>query len=79
MVLYFQPLGFLAQLGVCLLHCCDPARRRLLHRSRPAADQAQARETLKRVAACEPMREIAFLRVDHSTIPRLKARSAAEV
>jgi hypothetical protein len=31
------------------------------------------------VAAGEPMREIAFLRVDHSTIPRLKARSAAEV
>jgi hypothetical protein len=53
-----------------LLRAVGPPRKLTPH---------QAREALKRVAACEPMREIAFLRIDHSTIPRLKARSAAEV
>jgi DNA-binding CsgD family transcriptional regulator len=40
----------------------------------------QAREALKRVAAGEPLREIALsFNVDHSTISRLKARHAVEV
>jgi DNA invertase Pin-like site-specific DNA recombinase len=40
----------------------------------------QAREALKRVAAGEPLREIALsYAVDHSTISRLKARHAAEM
>jgi DNA invertase Pin-like site-specific DNA recombinase len=39
----------------------------------------QAREALKRVAAGEPLREIALsFNVDHSTISRLKARHAPE-
>ncbi len=40
----------------------------------------QAREALKRVAAGEPLREIALsYAVDHSTISRLKAPHAAEM
>jgi len=39
-----------------------------------------AREALKRVAAGEPLREIALsYAVGHSTISRLKARHAAEM
>jgi hypothetical protein len=40
----------------------------------------QASEALKRLAAGEPLREIALsYNVDHSTISRLKARYAADV
>jgi hypothetical protein len=47
---------------------------------RPAVARNQAREALKRVAAGEPLREIALsYAVDHSTISRLKARHAAEM
>lgn len=47
---------------------------------RPKLTKHQAREALKRVAAGEPLREIALsYAVDHSTISRLKARHAAEV
>jgi hypothetical protein len=52
------------------------ARCRLGLWSRPG----QAREALKRVAAGEPLREIALsYNVDHSTIHRPKARYVAEV
>ena len=47
---------------------------------KPKLSKHQAREVLKRVAAGEPMRQIALsYNVDHSTITRLKARYAAEV
>lgn len=47
---------------------------------RPKLTKHQAREALKRVAAGEPLREIALsFNVDHSTISRLRARHAAEV
>jgi DNA invertase Pin-like site-specific DNA recombinase len=47
---------------------------------RPKLTKHQAREALKRVAAGEPLREIArSCNVDHSTIYRLKARYVAEV
>jgi DNA invertase Pin-like site-specific DNA recombinase len=47
---------------------------------KPKLTKHQAREALKRVAAGEPLREIALsYAVDHSTISRLKARHAAEV
>ena len=47
---------------------------------RPKLTKHQAREALKRVAAGEPLREIALsYNVEHSTIHRLKARCAAEV
>jgi hypothetical protein len=50
-------------------------RRRLGLWSRPG----QARKALKRVAAGEPLREIALsYNVDHATIHRLEARYAAE-
>jgi len=46
---------------------------------KPKLTKHQAREALKRVAAGEPLREIALsYNVDHSTISRLKARYAAE-
>ena len=46
---------------------------------KPKLTKHQAREALKRVAAGEPLREIALsYNVDHSTISRLKARHAAE-
>jgi len=46
---------------------------------KPKLTKHQAREALKRVAAGEPLREIALsYDVDHSTIHRLKARYAAE-
>jgi hypothetical protein len=46
---------------------------------RPKLTKHQAREALKRVAAGEPLREIALsYAVDHSTISRLKARHAVE-
>jgi len=49
-------------------------------RSEPKLTKHQAREALKRVAAGEPLREIALsYAVDHSTISRLKARHAAEM
>jgi len=44
---------------------------------KPKLTKHQAREALKRVAAGEPLREIALsYNVDHSTISRLKARAA---
>jgi hypothetical protein len=47
---------------------------------KPKLTKHQAREALKRVAAGEPLREIALsYDVDHSTISRLKARYVAEV
>jgi DNA invertase Pin-like site-specific DNA recombinase len=47
---------------------------------KPKLTKHQAREALKRVAAGEPLREIALsYAVDHSTISRLKARHAAEM
>ena len=47
---------------------------------KPKLTKLQAREALKRVAAGEPLREIALsYAVDHSTISRLKARHAAEM
>src|SRR5262245_9584449 len=47
---------------------------------KPKLTKHQAREALKRVAAGEPLREIALsYAVDHSTISRLKARLAAEM
>ena len=47
---------------------------------KPKLTKHQAREVLKRVAAGEPLREIALsYAVDHSTISRLKARHAAEM
>jgi hypothetical protein len=47
---------------------------------KPKLTKHQAREALKRVAAAEPLREIALsYAVDHSTISRLKARHAAEM
>ena len=47
---------------------------------KPKLTKHQAREALKRVAAGEPLREIALsYNVDHSTICRLKARHAAAV
>ena len=46
---------------------------------KPKLTQHQVCEVLKRVAAGEPLREIALsYNVDHSTISRLKARYAAE-
>jgi DNA invertase Pin-like site-specific DNA recombinase len=46
---------------------------------KPKLTKHQAREALKRVAAGEPLREIALsYNVDHSTISRLKTRYAAE-
>ena len=46
----------------------------------PKLTKHQAREALKRVAAGEPLREIALsYAVDHSTISRLKARHAVEM
>jgi DNA invertase Pin-like site-specific DNA recombinase len=46
---------------------------------KPKLTKHQAREALKRVAAGEPLREIALsYNVDHSTISRLKTRHAAE-
>ena len=48
--------------------------------SHPLIAPDQAREASKRVAAGEPLREIALsYNVDHSTICRLKARYAAEI
>jgi hypothetical protein len=50
------------------------------HQEAAGANRNQGREALKRVAAGEPLREIALTyNVDHSTIHRLKARYAAEV
>ena len=47
---------------------------------RPKLTKRQAREALRRVAAGEPLREIALsYAVDHSTISRLKARRGAEM
>jgi DNA invertase Pin-like site-specific DNA recombinase len=47
---------------------------------KPKLTRHQPRKALKRVAAGEPMREVAlFHAVDHSTISRLKARHAAEI
>jgi DNA invertase Pin-like site-specific DNA recombinase len=47
---------------------------------KPKLTKHQAREALKRVAAGEPLREIALsYAVDHSKISRLKARHAAEM
>ena len=47
---------------------------------KPKLTKHHAREALKRVAAGEPLREIALsYAVDHSTISRLKARHAAEM
>jgi DNA invertase Pin-like site-specific DNA recombinase len=47
---------------------------------RPKLTKHQTREALKRVAAGEPLCEIALsYNVDHSTICRLKARYAVEV
>jgi DNA invertase Pin-like site-specific DNA recombinase len=47
---------------------------------KPKLTRHQAREALNRVAAGEPLREIALsYAVDHSTIGRLKARHTAEV
>jgi DNA invertase Pin-like site-specific DNA recombinase len=44
---------------------------------KPKLTKQQAREALRRVAAGEPLREIALsFNVDHSTISRLKARHA---
>jgi len=48
------------------------------HQEAVGANRDQGREALKRVAAGEPLREIALTyNVDHSTIHRLKARYAA--
>ena len=52
------------------------------HKVRPQAeaDQASGARSLERVAAGEPLCEIALsYNVDHSTISRLKARYAADV
>jgi DNA invertase Pin-like site-specific DNA recombinase len=47
---------------------------------RPKLTKHQAREALKRVAAGEPLREIALsYAIDHSTINRLKAHHAAGI
>jgi DNA invertase Pin-like site-specific DNA recombinase len=44
---------------------------------KPKLSKHRAREALRRAAAGKPLREIALsFNVDHSTIPRLKARHA---
>jgi hypothetical protein len=58
----------------------NPSRRLHLKCQGRTLSAHHALEALTRVAAGEPLREIAFsYNVDHSTISRLKTRHAAEM